>query len=86
MFLIFSVELFPGADKQDTSFSVYCDDISIQTEIFNTVDSFIVKNEKFTIYFSNMLCPDEHFIINLMKFFKLPFINHQICFCNKKNT
>ena len=43
---IFSVELFPGVTTKDTSFNVYSEDVVTQTEIFNTVSSFIVKNEK----------------------------------------
>ncbi len=43
---IFSVELFPGTTKNDTSINIYCVDEVVQNDVFDIVSSFIVKNEK----------------------------------------
>ena len=50
---------------------------------------FIIKKNHYLNYFKYMLCPDEHFFINIFNIFRKDKIkNKQICFCNfnLKNT
>lgn len=42
---IFSVELFPKLESKDTLITIYCDKKHAQSEIFDTLCSFAIKNE-----------------------------------------
>ncbi len=48
----------------------------------NDVEWFIQPENDFTIHFSKMICPDEHYFVNLMIIFNKHFHHQQINFCN----
>lgn len=53
--------------------------------ILTNVDVSLLINNDLTNYFSNMICPDEHYFINVLdSIFNKNIIKKQINFCNNK--
>jgi hypothetical protein len=42
----------------------------------------IIETKDLVNHFSNMICPDEHYFINILKYFNSNIIFNQIVFCN----